>query len=644
MSQSVIGALRVNLGLDAAQFSRGARQAQSTMERLGRNMQRVGAAISAVGAGIALAVRGQINAMDEMAKASQRIGVPVEALSQLQHAAELSGVSMSTLQGSLQRLSRNMVERAADFAALGISVRDASGNMRPTVDVLQDVADRLSAMPEGAERTALAMDLMGRAGAEMIPLLAGGGNAIRDMMAEADRLGLTISTQTAQAAERFNDNLLRLQRTITGLWRQISAALIPVLEGITQTLVDLSARFAGLTEQQQQWAAAIAGITIVAGPALIAVGSLIRALTMLRVALALALGPWGILLALATAAGAAFLTFNSEAEPVEGTLEGVAVAQDALNVALGTFASTSAPAAGREAYSYARNLERQAAAALQAAEAEFALMQAELARFQNAPIEERGLLGDMEEGAMRRNLADAQGQIQGLRDTLDNARQTMYAISREMNAMGESATSAAYDLEEIVVNADSVTEALAGAGGAARQVADVDIPDLTVSLEDLASQMKQVESSFESAFVNFVTGTQSAREAIGNLLRDLARLAAQSAFRGLFGGMFGGGDGLLAGIFGGARAMGGPVSAGKAYLVGERGPELFMPKAGGQIVPNHSMGGAQQVVVRLELSGDIDARIQQGAQGVAVEVVREYDRSALPGRVQQISRDPRKRG
>ena len=56
--------------------------------------------------------------------------------------------------------------------------------------------------------------------------------------------------------------------------------------------------------------------------------------------------------------------------------------------------------------------------------------------------------------------------------------------------------------------------------------------------------------------------------------------------------LFGGGGGLFGGLFGGFRANGGPVEAGKSYVVGERGPEVFTPSSSGQITANNEMGGA----------------------------------------------------
>ena len=229
MSQSVIGALRVNLGLDAAQFSKGAKDAQQSLKNLGADLQKIGAGIALAGAGIALAVRRQLTAADEMGKAAQSLGVPVEALSQLAHAADLSGASFGTLETGLRVLSKSMVEGEEKFAALGIALRDEAGAMRGTGDVLADFANVLAAMPDGAEKTALALDVLGRSGSELIPMLNAGAVGLREMMAEAEALGLTITPEMARSAAEFNDNITRLQGTLRGLWRQVSAELAPVM-------------------------------------------------------------------------------------------------------------------------------------------------------------------------------------------------------------------------------------------------------------------------------------------------------------------------------------------------------------------------------------------------------------------------------
>ncbi|SDW78366.1 hypothetical protein [Roseicitreum antarcticum] len=279
MAQSVIGALRVNLGLDSAQFVRGARQAQTTAQRMSRQFAVAGAAVSAVGTGIAIAVRGQLGAFDDLAKTSQRIGVPVEALSQLRHAADLSGASIQGMERGLRNVSREMVNNAEKYTDLGVAVRDVDGNMRPVLDVFEDAAQVISQMEDGADKTALAMQLFGeRAGPELIPMLNQGRDGIRAMREEADRLGLTVSTDAAQAAERFNDNLTRLGGQMQGVVRIVTAELAPVLERISNVVVRAAERFQGMSAPMRRFIAIGAGLTVVLGPVLLGLSAIVAML------------------------------------------------------------------------------------------------------------------------------------------------------------------------------------------------------------------------------------------------------------------------------------------------------------------------------------------------------------------------------
>jgi hypothetical protein len=115
-----------------------------------------------------------------------------------------------------------------------------------------------------------------------------------------------------------------------------------------------------------------------------------------------------------------------------------------------------------------------------------------------------------------------------------------------------------------------------------------------------------------------------------NLIKSLGSTALKGLLTGQ--GPFGiGGNGILGalGLFGGARAEGGPVSTGRAYLVGERGPEIFVPGASGSIIPNGggrgsggSVGGGGPAHIMVTLSDDLDARIRSTSQDVAVRVSR----------------------
>lgn len=243
-----IGSLHVLLGIDSAQFTAGLTKATTGLDRFGRmakiGLAAVATAAASAGAALSYAVKGAIDHADELSKTAQRVGVTTEALSRLEWAAKLSDVSLGQLATGMQRLSRNMLDvsqgggaqAATAFEALGIAVKDAGGNLRSSDEVFADVAEKFAAMPDGVEKTALAMQLFGRAGAEMIPLLNAGREGLAAMAEESDRLGNTISGNTGRAAEAFNDSLTRIQAVMGGVVNRIMEAVLPSLNNLINVL------------------------------------------------------------------------------------------------------------------------------------------------------------------------------------------------------------------------------------------------------------------------------------------------------------------------------------------------------------------------------------------------------------------------
>lgn len=255
---AVVGALRVTLGLDSAQFTSGMKDAQTGLQRFAgiakAGALAIGSALVAAGGAMALAMRGVINDADEMSKMAQKIGVPIEELSRLRYAAELSDISLQDLGKSLRRLSAQMLDAgqnatgtaAASFAMLGISVKDAEGNMRSSTSVIEDLAARFARMPDGVEKTAMAMRIFGKSGADMIPLLNSGAEGLREMYAEAEQLGIVLDEQTGKAAEEFNDNLTRLGKVQDGIVTKITAGMLPSLQQLSSSMVGAAQNTEGL--------------------------------------------------------------------------------------------------------------------------------------------------------------------------------------------------------------------------------------------------------------------------------------------------------------------------------------------------------------------------------------------------------------
>jgi hypothetical protein len=177
-----------------------------------------GLAVTGAAMSFAGTVASAIQAADQLNKLAQRTGLTTEALSELQFAAKLSDVSADSLSIAMKKLNLSISEGLAGdkekvemFKKLGISLRDAQGQTITADKALLKIADTFNTAKDGANKTAYAVGLMGKAGDEMIPLLNGGSRAIQEMMDKARRMGLTISTDFAKQAEEFNDNLAILR-------------------------------------------------------------------------------------------------------------------------------------------------------------------------------------------------------------------------------------------------------------------------------------------------------------------------------------------------------------------------------------------------------------------------------------------------
>lgn len=134
----------------------------------------------------------------------------------------------------------------------------------------------------------------------------------------------------------------------------------------------------------------------------------------------------------------------------------------------------------------------------------------------------------------------------------------------------------------------------------------------------------QTQTTFNKGLLDAIANGGDLSDVFQNLAKSIAKAALEAALfnSGPLSGALGGGGGiggLIGGLFGGFRADGGPVSAGKAYVVGERGPEVFVPSGGGSIVPNGAGGGVVQVHV--VPTPYFDARVQEVSGSVAAQVV-----------------------
>lgn len=204
-----------------------------------------GVGLSAVG--LASLVKDTADFNDEIGDLAQQLGTTTERLSALKFAADIEGV-FGELQVAMQRVAKAS-EEAADgsksaqeaFAKLKIDPTQ----FKDTGALFEAIAEELSKLPDGAQKTGIAMDLLGKSGAKLIPLINGGADGLARAREEAEKFGLIVSEEAAEAAGKFNDNLARLQAASKGVTVEIGNQMLPALTEISEAMV-LAAKEGGI--------------------------------------------------------------------------------------------------------------------------------------------------------------------------------------------------------------------------------------------------------------------------------------------------------------------------------------------------------------------------------------------------------------
>ena len=210
----------------------------------------VGAAFSVLG-GVAAsvfsvqAVKGAVDMLDQLDDLSEKTGIATEALSALRYAGEVVGTPVEALATGIRKLSLNMAaaagggkEQAAAFQAIGVSFKNLDGSLRGSDQVLGAIADKFASFRDGPEKAALAVELFGKAGADMIPLLNKGSAGMDELRAEAERLGVVFSGDLAGQAAEFNDNLKKIQISAQGFATTLAGELVPSLNELARIMLE----------------------------------------------------------------------------------------------------------------------------------------------------------------------------------------------------------------------------------------------------------------------------------------------------------------------------------------------------------------------------------------------------------------------
>ena len=213
--------------------------------RAGKNLTKFAAIGTAAALAITTAmVKSSLETIDALGKTSDRLGITTESLASLRHHAKLSGMSISTLEKSLQKLQIGMHEAAAGtgmllpaITKLGLNIDDLI-NLQPD-QVIGLIADEMNKLESQSEKTSVAFGIFGQRGVEMVTMLQSGSDGFKESARQAERLGLTISRIDAAAIEQANDSLERFKSLIVGVFNRLTVKLSPWITAIADQFTDM---------------------------------------------------------------------------------------------------------------------------------------------------------------------------------------------------------------------------------------------------------------------------------------------------------------------------------------------------------------------------------------------------------------------
>lgn len=273
----------VELGV-SDQLTKGLRAAEQRLKAFGEGLRSIGTKLAAIGGAALTALFGTAKTFADMGDAldevSARTGVSVETLSEWGFAAELAGADLETLEAGIRKMQKTIAESiggsksAADaLAQLGLAVADIAG-LSPEQQ-FRLLADRISQVEDPTLRAAAAMEIFGKSGTRLLPLMAEGAQGLAQFQEQARALGLTISTQAAKEAATLADALDTVGKVIKQAVFSIGSALAPTITDLASGVTRAVVAFSEWIKQNQAVVVTVfrvaAGVTA-AGVSLIALG------------------------------------------------------------------------------------------------------------------------------------------------------------------------------------------------------------------------------------------------------------------------------------------------------------------------------------------------------------------------------------
>lgn len=273
------------------ELEKAAKSANATMEHIGAVADQVAAgaqklagktrglstAAQAGLAGIAGLGYKAITSADDLNTLSKQSGISTRDLQKLQYAADLIDVDPDNVIGGLTKMKKNMTSTSKDTVAawdrIGVSTRDANGELRNSTDVFYETLEGLSKISNETERDALAMQLFGKSADQLAGIVDDGGKAFRELGDQAEELGYVLDQETLDSLNSVNDKLDELKMKASGTLAVSGAkaveALAPVIDKVVGSVSSVLEAIGRMSPEQIQLIigvlAALAAISPIAG-------------------------------------------------------------------------------------------------------------------------------------------------------------------------------------------------------------------------------------------------------------------------------------------------------------------------------------------------------------------------------------------
>lgn len=174
----------------------------------------VGAAVATAGAAYAAIIKPAFDMADALQKQADVTGLSTTSLQEYSYAAKQSGASSESFTNAAAKLTENIYkaykgnsELSETFKKLGVSVKEPNGAMRDVNETLDEAFNKLADIKNPAEQSALAVQLLGKGGREIIPMLRGGSEGLAQMRGEAGKLGQVLSEDAIKNLDAAGDKV-----------------------------------------------------------------------------------------------------------------------------------------------------------------------------------------------------------------------------------------------------------------------------------------------------------------------------------------------------------------------------------------------------------------------------------------------------